>query len=231
VTAQAAAVLRPGDRVRYDGADHLVVALAGTSVRLRSADGAELVVLAGHLMASPEFTVTGGGTLPEVEPLGLLESLPAGVLEKAREQERHVVEVLTGLSPDPPPGLVPRPGFDPAVATLAERERAKAAELGVTVRTLQARRARYGRQGLWGLVDQRAVRLTAATGRADARTRALTTASSAPRRTRRRPAFANGAKRRSSRRSPRRHRMARTHTRAGPGQARPLNPTPDGLRW
>ncbi len=64
------------------------------------------------------------------------------------------------------------------------------------------------------------------------RTRALTMASSAPRRTRRRPAFANAAKRCSSRRSPRRHRLARTHTRAGPcQQARPLNPTPDGLRW
>ena len=101
-------MLRPGDRVRYDGADHVAVALAGTSVRLRSDDGAELVVLASHLMACPEFTVTGSGPLPEVEPSGLLESLPAGVLGKARELERHVVEVLTGLLPDPPPGAVPR---------------------------------------------------------------------------------------------------------------------------
>ena len=46
MTARMAAVLRPGDWVRYDGADHVVVALAGTSVRLRSDDGAELVVLA-----------------------------------------------------------------------------------------------------------------------------------------------------------------------------------------
>jgi putative transposase len=80
-----------------------------------------------------------------------------------------VVEVLTGLPPDPPPGAVPRPGFDPACTTLAERDRAKAAELGVTARTMQARRARYARQGLWGLVDQRAVRIAAAIGRADAR--------------------------------------------------------------
>ena len=141
-------MLRPGDRVRYDGADHVAVALAGTSVRLRSDDGAELVVLASHPMACPEFTVTGSGPLPEVEPSGLLESLPAGVLGKARELERHVVEVLTGLLPDPPPGAVPRAGFDPAVTTLARRDRAKAAELGVTVRTMQARRARYARQGL-----------------------------------------------------------------------------------
>ena len=162
-------MLRPGDLVRYDGADHVVVALAGTSVRLRSDDGSELVVLAGHLMACPEFTVTGDVAFPEVEPSGLLEGLPEPVLEKARDQERHVVEVLTGLPPDPPPGAVPRPGFDPAATTLTERDRAKAAELGVTARTVQSRRARYARQGLWGLVDHRAVRAGAATGRADAR--------------------------------------------------------------
>jgi putative transposase len=125
--------------------------------------------LTGHLMAWPEFTVTGGGPLPEVEPLGLLEGLPAGVLEKAREWERHVVEVQRGLPPDPAPGVVPRRGFDPAATTLAERDRAKAAELGVSVRTVEARRARYARQGLWGLVDQRAARGITATGRADAR--------------------------------------------------------------
>jgi putative transposase len=138
-------------------------------VRLRTDDGSELVVLAGHLMGCPEFAVTGSGPLPEVEPSGLLQSLPAGVLERARERERHVVEVLTGLPPDPPPGAVPRPGFDPAVTTLAERDRAKAAELGVTRRTMQARRARYARQGLWDLVDERAARQATATGRADAR--------------------------------------------------------------
>ena len=36
MTLTRAAVLRPGDLVRYDGGDHQVIALAGTSVRLRS---------------------------------------------------------------------------------------------------------------------------------------------------------------------------------------------------
>jgi len=169
VTVRTAAVLRPGDRVRYDGADHVVVALAGTSVRLRSEDGSELVVLAGHLMACPEFEVAGGGRLPEVEPSGLLEGLPARVLEKAREWERHVVEAQAGLPPGAPAGAVPRPGFDPAVTTVCERDRAKAAELGVSPRAVQERRLRYARQGLWGLVDQRAAQGSTATGRADAR--------------------------------------------------------------
>jgi len=169
VSAARAAVLRPGDRVRYDGADHQVVALAGTSVRLRSDDGPESVVLVAYLMACPDFAVLDGEPLPAVEPFGLLDGLPPKVLEYARRWECHLVEIETGLPPNPPPGATPRPGFDPATTTVAERDRAKAAELGVSLRTMQVRRARYARQGLWGLVDQRTVRLNEATGRVDAR--------------------------------------------------------------
>lgn len=164
-----AAVLRPGDRVHFDGGEHQVIALAGTSVRLRADDGTEQVVLAGYLLASPEFAVIGGEPAPAVEPFGLADRLPAGVLEAAREWERQVVEVETGLPPNPPPGTVPRPGYDPAATTMRQREQAKAAELGVSLRTVQIRRARYARQGLWGLVDQRAARGSEATGRVDAR--------------------------------------------------------------
>ena len=46
-------VLRPGDRVWFDGAGHLVIALTGTLVRLRSDDGTGAMVLAAYLMASP----------------------------------------------------------------------------------------------------------------------------------------------------------------------------------
>ncbi len=79
------------------------------------------------------------------------------------------MEVETGLPPDAGPGVVPRPEYDPAVCSLLQRERAKAAELGVSLRTVEYRRARYVAQGLWGLVDQRATRAWEATGRADAR--------------------------------------------------------------
>ncbi|WP_338059536.1 Mu transposase C-terminal domain-containing protein [Streptomyces deccanensis] len=162
-------VLRPGDWVTYDDGDHQVVALAGTSVRLRSATGAESVVLASHLMAAPDFTVTGTEPLPAVEPSALLATLPEPVREAAREWERHMVEVETGLLPGTVPGTPPRPGYDPAAFSLMERMAAKARELGVTVRTVQSRRSRYVRQGVWGLVDQRATQTWEATGRADAR--------------------------------------------------------------
>jgi len=132
VTLIRAAVLRPGDLVRYDGGDHQVIALAGTS---------ESVVLLAYLMASPGFAVIDGAPAPWVEPFGLLEGLSVKVLEEAREWERHIVEVETGLPANPLPGATPRAGFDPASTTIAERDQAKAAELGASLRTVQTRRA------------------------------------------------------------------------------------------
>ena len=164
-----AAVLRPGDWVQFDSGEHQVLGLAGTTVRLRSPDGAEQVVLATHLIGSVGFEVVGREPVPELEPFGLLDSLPAEVVAAAREWERHVVEVETGLPRDAEPGAVAREGYDPAATTVGERAAVKATELGVSVRTVHSRRARYAQQGLWGLVDQRATREWAATGRADAR--------------------------------------------------------------
>jgi len=69
-------VLRPGDWVHFDGGEHQVVAVAGTSVRLRAPVGTESVVLASYLMASPGFMVVGGAPMPQVEPFGLLDGLP-----------------------------------------------------------------------------------------------------------------------------------------------------------
>ena len=121
MTLREAVVLRPGDWVVYDGGEHQVVALAGTSVRLRSGDGGEQVVLGVHLMGSPGFAVIDGVPSPTVEPFGLLDSLPTPVLDAAREWERHVVEVETGLAPGSEPGAAPRPGYDPATTTLMQR--------------------------------------------------------------------------------------------------------------
>ncbi|WP_158588133.1 hypothetical protein [Actinomadura logoneensis] len=110
-----------------------------------------------------------GEPLPEVTPLGLLEGLPPEVLEEARTWERHIVEVLTGLPPGAEPGTAGRPEYDPVQHSLRARDRAKAAELGVSERTVQGRRLRFGDQGLWGLVDQRALREVEVGGRADPR--------------------------------------------------------------
>lgn len=167
--ARARPVLRPGDRIHFDGEEHQVVGLAGTTVRLRSYVGAEQIVLAGHLMASPGFSVVDTEPTPTVEPFGLLDALPNEVLAAAKRWEQHLVEVETGLPPGAAPGTPVRAEYDPAIHSLAQRQRAKAAELETSVRTIEARRARYLAQGLWGLVDQRAVRAWDVAGRVDAR--------------------------------------------------------------
>jgi hypothetical protein len=123
-------VLRLGDWVVYDDGEHQVVALDGTAVRLKSAGGRESVVLLPYLLGSPAFAVIDGEPFPELEPFGLLDGLSAEVLEAAKEWERHIVEVMTGLPPDAEPGEVPRPQYDPVNRTVEERAKAKAEELG-----------------------------------------------------------------------------------------------------
>ncbi|MGO8965820.1 MAG: hypothetical protein ACLP75_22910 [Mycobacterium sp.] len=122
------AVLRPGDWVALDGGEHQVVALAGTSVRLRASEGTEQVMLSTHLLSLPGFAVLGHDEDSALAPFGLLETLPLAAVAAAREWERHVIEVETGFQPDAPPDSLARDGFDPAVTTLGERDAAKAAE-------------------------------------------------------------------------------------------------------
>lgn len=101
---------------------------------------------------------------------GLLDTVPAPVLQEALWWEQHILEVLTGVRPDEQDR---RPQFDPQQRSLAEREAAKAAELAaagrkVTARSVRDRRHRYQTDGLLGLVDRRAMRPSSASGRVDA---------------------------------------------------------------
>ena len=123
-------VLRVGARVRFDGAAQTVVGLSGTLVRLAGQDGAASVVQLAHLLASEGFEIIGGAgrTRPPLSAAAL-GGVPEEAAGNARRWERHIVEVLTGVPPDAPPGTAARPGYDPAVCSLAQRERAKAAEL------------------------------------------------------------------------------------------------------
>ncbi|MGW3953003.1 hypothetical protein ACWEKM_19260 [Streptomyces sp. NPDC004752] len=112
------------------------------------------------LMTAPGFGVVGSGP-GRLLPPGLLVGLEAGLAEKALWWHRHMTEVLTGLAPDAPPGTVPRPEYDPASSSLADREAAKAAEpsaeLGhpVSRHTVRRRRQRYQKRGVLGMVDGR----------------------------------------------------------------------------
>lgn len=167
--------LRIGDRVRFDGGVHQVAGIEGTTVRLVPEDGLPWLAAAGHLMAAADFEIMGRGDGgPVIPPIALLGTVPEPVAERARFWESHILEVLTGLPGDAAEGAVPRPDFDPQLHGLAEREAAKAAELAAaggpgSVRTLRRLRQQYERQGLWGLVDHRATRLSKEFGRVDER--------------------------------------------------------------
>ncbi len=90
-----------------------------------------------------------------VPPTARIAEYPKNAADQARWWEGHILEVLHGLPPDAPQGAVPRPEFDPRLHSLAERERAKAAELTaaghrMTASGVKQRRQRYRRDGLVG---------------------------------------------------------------------------------
>jgi hypothetical protein len=167
-------VLRVGDTVVFDGSEHRVVAISGTSVRLAATDGTAVVVLLSHLVASDGFAITGSHPAPATAVGMGLEDVPADAAAEAREWERHIIEVETGLPPASPPGVSPRAEYDPERTTVRQREAAKAAELTtagnpVSAVTVQRMRHRYRSEGLRGLVDHRSLRPAQPGGRADPR--------------------------------------------------------------
>ncbi|MCZ7459477.1 Mu transposase C-terminal domain-containing protein [Streptomyces sp. WMMC940] len=167
-------LLSLGDRVRYDGREHIVAALHGTSVRLVDDAQAASVVLLGHLLASDGFTVLSTGPArPPLPEEGVLDGLPEEVVERARWWQRHLTELMTGR-PDADPGTTVRAEYDPEVHSVRQRELTKLAELHeageeVGLSTLQRLRARFEREGVAGLVDRRLLKPATGTGRADPR--------------------------------------------------------------
>jgi hypothetical protein len=165
------AVLAVGDRVQWEERAWTVAALEGARAHMVDQAGVIATVLLPHLLADPRFQVLDAPPRPRIASAGLLDSLPDQVREQALAWERHVREVESGAAA---PGTVPQAAYDPAVTTLAEREAAKAEELATTgaaasVTTVRRMRARYRREGVWGLVDRRSTRPASAVGRADER--------------------------------------------------------------
>ncbi len=64
-----------------------------------------------------------------VPPTARLSEFPETAAEQALWWEGHILEVLHGLPTGVSDEAVPRPEFAPGQHSLAERERAKAAEL------------------------------------------------------------------------------------------------------
>ncbi|MFE7272515.1 Mu transposase C-terminal domain-containing protein [Streptomyces sp. NPDC057623] len=153
-------VVRPGDRVWFDGKVQTIAGLSGMLVRLADEAGGTSAMHLPTLMMLPGFQVLGSGSR-RVMPTGLLDHVPEEQAKDALRWHRHMVELRTGLPPDAPQGALPRPEYDPAMRTLAEREAAKAAELSVefgrpvSAHTVRWRRRRHQERGIAGMVDGR----------------------------------------------------------------------------
>jgi transposase InsO family protein len=137
-----------------------IAEMSGSRVTIRDGQGRYRVVTLGRLVTGA--TVTSGesgedseGTMPGVGVV--LSSLSVEDQRVLSERAAHVREVLTGYRSGDEgvagPGE-PRPEFA-AGTSLESRYRAKAAELGVGVRTLKRWVAGYRARGEAGLVDER----------------------------------------------------------------------------
>ncbi|MFF1962472.1 integrase [Streptomyces sp. NPDC058232] len=175
-------VLSEGDAVRWKGEPYTVIALDGVTVHLAPRPGSGLPLVAmplGLLAAADDFAVLDVEGRPvSYEALpnwSLLEGINPDAAREAYIWERHIIEVSTGLLPNQPEDATPRPGYAPGEFTLIERYKTKAAELNavldleVSWHTVQRKRLKYDKKGIWGLVDKRRTRMPSLHGRADPR--------------------------------------------------------------
>ncbi|PMR62196.1 integrase [Verrucosispora sp. ts21] len=169
-------LLRVGDRVAFDGAEHQVAVLSGSWVRLVSPDGTPRAVLLTHLVGSPGFDILGADPAEPRTVLAdhALADVAEDVAQRARQWEQHIIEVETGLPPGVEPGTAPRSEYDPRLHGMRQRVAAKAEELSASgipasVATVQRMRQRYRTGGLRALVDGRSQRPVSQVGRADER--------------------------------------------------------------
>ncbi|MFE0881089.1 helix-turn-helix domain-containing protein [Streptomyces rochei] len=152
--------LFPGARLFFGGDVVEVVDIDGLQTTVRNERTGEYgsvplgqLVAGARSMDEPAPTAADGVGL-------LLASLSADQRQRLRERAGHVREVLSGYrsghAADALP-VEPKPAYDPDLP-LKERTEAKAAELGVSPRTLQRWVTAYRESGDAGLVDARAGR-------------------------------------------------------------------------
>ncbi|WP_405468104.1 helix-turn-helix domain-containing protein [Streptomyces anulatus] len=161
-------VWKIGDPVRGDGREWSVAGVEahgaeGPRIWLveRGRSGG-LAVFGLAALSDLGFELLKGPPRLCVPQMGLLSTVSEDQRVRAFALEQHVREVETGFA-TPALGRVgpPRPQYDPALTTLAQREQAKADELAeqgwtaVSRATVRRWRKRYHEGGVWGLVSKR----------------------------------------------------------------------------
>jgi transposase InsO family protein len=150
-----------GTVIVYDGEAWTVSGIEAGRLLLAGARGRSLLADTAALLADPSTRLPGTGGGGEPAACGpLLDSLPAADRGELAVRVRHLREALTGYASGTPaaagPGE-PRPEYDPSLPLL-DRYQAKAAELGVSRRTVQRWAAALQDSGPAGIADGRSQR-------------------------------------------------------------------------
>jgi len=156
--AQARVDVAVGSRLAHDGRWWTVTELTAGSVLLTDVGGGVRQIGLAHLLAHPSTRLLTDVPVDAVAGVGAdLAGLNSAGREALAERVGHVQEVRTGFRRGCAelalPGE-PRAAYAPGTAKLA-RYQAKAAELGIGMRTLRRWVAEFEADGPAGLVDER----------------------------------------------------------------------------
>ncbi|MFD8500985.1 Mu transposase C-terminal domain-containing protein [Amycolatopsis sp. NPDC059657] len=166
-----------GTRLSWDGDWFTVVGLEADRLRLRGSAGQTVLAHTATLLADPTVALAGADTTAAQCSGAILDDLTSAQRKQLSERLGHVQELLTGYrggAVSDPGHDEPRPGYDPRLP-LRDRYAVKAAELGVTMRTLERWVAAFRETGLLGLVDHRGTRMADPLGGVDRRWLAMCT--------------------------------------------------------
>ena len=149
-----------GTRLAYDGDVFTVAGVEAQRLRLRSRRGGMLVVHTATLLADASTRILGAGGEPAAAVGPVLDSLSEAQRAVFSQRLAHVRELLTGYASGHAGAAAagePRAVYHPGLP-LKDRYAAKAAELGVTVRTVERWVAALRSSGPAGLLDGRNLR-------------------------------------------------------------------------
>ena len=158
-----------GTMFRYDGENWKIEGFNDGNLQIRSGRGNVAIIAIGALIGGPGFAfletddnASDNADTDTQDSVTFADNVPEAAIADAKILLEHLNEMETGYRS----GYLgtallhePRPQYDPIDTTTTQRIAAKAAELGVSERALWANKAAYKSSGIYGLVDQRQVRL------------------------------------------------------------------------
>jgi len=158
-------MLTIGSKFQFDGESWKVEGFIGGDLKIRSTKGKPATFAVSELVVSPGFAFLDqdAGGEQQDETTTFPENASADAIRSAKILLEHLNEIETGFKS----GFLgaalkhePLPAYDVEETTSTQRLAAKALELGVTERTLWKQKAAYKASGIYGLLDQRQVRLS-----------------------------------------------------------------------